>query len=137
MQNLLNLLASVSLLVWGTHIVRTGILRIYGGDLRRILRRSVRSRFSALLAGMGVTGLIQSSTATALIVAAFAGQGLIDTAPALAVMLGADVGTSLVTVILSFVLSWLAPLLIFVGVTLFLVRQSTNVGRFGRILIGL
>ena len=52
-------------------------------------------------------------------------------------MLGADVGTSLVTVILSFDLSWLAPLLIFVGVTLFLAKQSTNVGRFGRILIGL
>jgi phosphate:Na+ symporter len=136
MQALLNLLAGVSLLVWGTHNVRTGVLRIYGGDLRRILRHSVRNRFTALLAGLGVTGLIQSSTATALIVAAFAGQGLISTAPALAVMLGADVGTSFVTVILSFDLSWLAPLLIFVGVTLFLSMQATNAGRFGRILIG-
>jgi len=120
MQTLLNLLAGVSLLVWGTHIVRTGILRLYGGDLRRILRRSVaRNRVAAFTAGIGVTGLIQSSTATALIVAAFAGQGIIDTAPALAVMLGADVGTSLVTVVL------------------FLSRQATQVGRFGRILIGL
>lgn len=137
MLTLLNLLAGVSLLVWGTHIVRTGILRLYGADLRRVLRKSISQRFSAFFAGLGVTGLIQSSTATALIVAAFAGQGLISTAPALAVMLGADVGTSLVTVILSFDLSWLAPLLIFVGVTLFLSLQSTNVGRFGRILIGL
>ena len=137
MQTLLNLLAGVSLLVWGTHIVRTGILRLYGGDLRRVLRKSISHRFTAFFAGLGVTGLIQSSTATALIVAAFAGQGMIATAPALAVMLGADVGTSLVTLILSFDLSWLAPLLIFVGVTLFLARQSTNVGRFGRILIGL
>ncbi len=137
MQTLLNLLAGVSLLVWGTHIVRTGILRLYGGDLRRVLRKSISQRFTAFLAGLGVTGLIQSSTATALIVAAFAGQGLIGTAPALAVMLGADVGTSLVTLILSFDLSWLAPLLIFVGVTLFLAMQTTNVGKFGRILIGL
>ncbi|NDP42586.1 MAG: Na/Pi cotransporter family protein [Aromatoleum sp.] len=137
MQTLLNLLAGVSLLVWGTHIVRTGILRVYGGTLRRVLRRSVQNRFAAFFAGLGVTGLIQSSTATALIVAAFAGQGLIGTAPALAVMLGADVGTSLVTVMLSFDLSWLAPLLIFTGVTLFLALQSTTVGRFGRILIGL
>ena len=138
MQTLLNLLAGVSLLVWGTHIVRTGILRLYGGDLRRILRRSVgRHRVAAFAAGIGVTGLIQSSTATALIVAAFAGQGLITTASALAVMLGADVGTSLVTVVLSFDLSWLAPLLIFVGVVLFLSRQSTPIGRFGRVLIGL
>ena len=137
MQTLLNLLAGVSLLVWGTHIVRTGILRLYGGDLRRVLRKSISQRFTAFLAGLGVTALIQSSTATALIVAAFAGQGLIGTAPALAVMLGADVGTSFVTLILSFDLSWLAPLLIFVGVTLFLAMQATNVGKFGRILIGL
>ena len=137
MQTLLNLLAGVSLLVWGTHIIRTGILRLYGGDLRRVLRNSVAHRATAFLAGLGVTGLIQSSTATALIVAAFAGQGLIATAPALAVMLGADVGTSLVTVVLSFDLSWLAPLLIFVGVTMFLTRQATSAGRFGRILIGL
>ncbi len=137
MQTLLNLLAGVSLLVWGTHIIRTGILRLYGGDLRRVLRKSVAHRGTAFLAGLGVTGLIQSSTATALIVAAFAGQGLIGTAPALAVMLGADVGTALVTLVLSFDLSWLAPLLIFVGVTMYLTRQATSVGRFGRILIGL
>ncbi len=83
MQTLLNLLAGVSLLVWGTHIVRTGILRLYGANLRRVLRKSVNKRFHAFLAGLGVTALIQSSTATALIVAAFAGQGLIGTAPAL------------------------------------------------------
>ncbi len=124
MQTLLNLLAGVSLLVWGTHIVRTGILRLYGGPLRRLLRGSVNNRVAAFFAGISVTALIQSSTATALIVAAFAGQGLIGTAPALAVMLGADVGTSLVTVVLSFDLSWLAPLLIFVGVVLFLARQA-------------
>ena len=131
MQTLLNLLAGVSLLVWGTHIVRTGILRLYGGSLRRLLRQSANNRVAAFFAGVGVTALIQSSTATALIIAAFAGQGLIATAPALAVMLGADVGTSLVTIILSFDLSWLAPLLIFVGVVLFLARQAETIGRFG------
>jgi len=136
-QTLLNLLAGVSLLVWGTHIVRTGILRLYGSSLRRFLRASVARPLHAFVAGVGITALIQSSTATALIVAAFAGQGLIGTAQALAVMLGADVGTSLVTVVLSFDLSWLAPLLIFAGVVLFLTRQATPIGRFGRVLIGL
>ncbi len=137
MQTLLNLLAGVSLLVWGTHIVRTGILRMYGGDLRRLLRRSVSNGATAFFAGLSVTALIQSSTATALIVAAFAGQGLIGTAPALSVMLGADVGTAIVTLILSFDLSWLASLLIFSGVVLFLTRQQTDIGRFGRVMIGL
>jgi phosphate:Na+ symporter len=137
MQLLLNLLAGVSLLVWGTHIVRMAILRMYGGELRRILRRSVSKRGPAFFAGLGVTALLQSSTAAALIVAAFAGQGLIGTAPALAVILGADVGTALVTVLLSFDLSWLAPLLIFSGIALYLSSQANAAGRFGRILIGL
>jgi phosphate:Na+ symporter len=137
MQTLLNLLAGVSLLVWGTHLVRNGILRLYGGDLRRLLRRSVSNGATAFFSGLFVTGLIQSSTATALIVAAFAGQGLIGTAPALAVMLGADVGTAIVTIILSFDLSGLAPLLIFTGVVLFLTRQQSDVGRIGRVMIGL
>jgi phosphate:Na+ symporter len=135
-QTLLNLLAGVSLLVWGTHIVRTGILRMYGGDLRRVLRRSVSNRGSAFFAGLGVTGLIQSSTATALIVASFAGQGLIGTAPALAVS-SAPMSAALVTVLLSFDLSWLAPLLIFTGIVLYLTSQASAAGRFGRILLGL
>jgi phosphate:Na+ symporter len=134
---LLNLLAGVALLVWGTHIVRTGILRVWGADLRRFLRESVSNRYAAFVSGLGITALIQSSNATALMVASFAGQGLIATAPALAVMLGADVGTALMTLVFSLDLSWLSPLLIFVGVTLFMRRESTTVGRFGRVLIGL
>ena len=137
MKILLNLLAGVALLVWGTHIVRTGILRIWGGDLRRLLRESVSNRYAAFAAGLGITALIQSSTATAVMVASFVGQGLIATAPALAVMLGADVGTALMTLVFSFDLSWLSPFFIFLGVTLFMRRESSQIGRFGRILIGL
>ena len=137
MQILLNLLAGVALLVWGTYIVRTDILRLYGGDLRRVLRQSVANRFAAFGAGLGVTALLQSSTATALIVSSFVGQGLIATAPALSVMLGADVGTSLMVLVFSFDLSWLSPFLIFTGVVLFLRRESSQLGRFGRILVGL
>ena len=85
----------MALLVWGTHIVRTGILRVYGADLRRVLSKSVSSRGSAFLAGLGVTSLVQSSSATALITTSFVSQNLIALAPALAIMLGADVGTSL------------------------------------------
>ena len=137
MKILLNLLAGVALLVWGTHIVRTSVLRLYGGALRRVLRQSVSNRFAAFGAGLSVTALIQSSNATALMLAAFAGQGLIATAPALAVMLGADVGTAVMTLVFSFDLSWLSPLLIVAGVTLFLRRENRRIGRMGQALIGL
>ena len=136
MQVLLNLLAGVALLVWGTHLVRTGIMRAYGGELRRVLSGSISNRFHAFLAGIGVTGLLQSSTATALIATAFVGQGLIATAPALAIMLGADVGTSLVVQLLSVDLSWLSPLLIVFGVVMLLARRGSPLGHIGRIALG-
>ena len=137
MTHLLNLLAAIALLVWGTQLVRTGILRVFGANLRNILAKSTNNRFNAAASGVGVTALVQSSTATALIVAAFVGQGLMTLQSALAVMLGADVGTSLMAVLFSRDLSWLSPLFILVGVVLFITRQATTVGRVGRVLIGL
>ncbi len=137
MIHLLNLLAAIALLVWGTHTVRTGVLRVFGESLRGILAKSFSNRASSMLAGLGVTTIVQSSTATCLIVASFVGKGLVSTAAALAVMLGADVGTALMAVVFSFDLSWLSPLLIFIGVLLFISRQDTVAGRIGRVLIGL
>jgi phosphate:Na+ symporter len=135
--HLLNLLAAIALLVWGTHIVRTGMLRVFGENLRRVLASSFSNRFRAFIAGLGVTSLVQSSTATCLIVASFVGKNLVTTSAALAVMLGADVGTSLMTVVFSFDLSWLSPLLIFVGVVVFISKQNSGAGAVGRVLIGL
>jgi phosphate:Na+ symporter len=134
---LLNLLAGVALLVWGSHIVRTGILRVLGADLRSVLGRSTSSRWRAFLSGVGVTSLVQSSNATAVIVTSFAAQGLLPLTSGLAIMLGADVGTALMARILTLDLSWLSPILILVGVPLFLSRKQTRVGQFGRTLIGL
>jgi phosphate:Na+ symporter len=136
MQHLLNLLAAIALLVWATHIVRTGVLRLFGSNLRELIANSIGNRFRALLAGLAVTSLVQSSTATGLIVSSFVGRGLIATAAALAVMLGADIGTSAMVVVFSFDLSWLSPLLIFAGVVLFISRETSSAGRFGRIVIG-
>ncbi len=137
MKHLLNLLAAIALLVWGTYLVRTGVLRVLGSRLRQVLAASMSNRFTAALSGLGVTALVQSSTATALITSSFVGRGLIALPAALAVMLGADIGTAVMAVVFSFDLSWLSPLCIFIGVTLFILRQGTPVGDVGRVLIGL
>lgn len=134
---LLNLLSAVSMLVWGSHIVRTGILRVFGADLRAIISRSTDSKLKAFMAGIGVTSLVQSSNATAVIVTSFAAQNLLALTSALAIMLGADVGTALMARVLTLDLSWLSPLLILVGVFLFLSRKQDRVGQIGRTGIGL
>lgn len=137
MTTLLKLLSALALLVWGTHIVRTDVLRVYGAQLRRILSTSIKRRGLAFLAGVGVTSLVQSSNATAVIVCSFVAQGLISLTPALTIMLGADVGTALMTGVLSFDLSWISPLLIFGGVVVYLSRRHTSIGRMARAVIGL
>jgi phosphate:Na+ symporter len=137
MQNVLNLLAAIALLVWGTHTVRSSILKVMGQNLRTVVRNSAEHRITAVFAGLGVTSLVQSSTATCMIVSSFVGQGLIASSAGLAVMLGADIGTSLMAVVFSFDLSWLSPVLIIVGVALFTSRKDGTLGRIGKILIGL
>ena len=137
MTHLLNLLAAIALLVWGTHLVRKDTLRVLGANLRKVLAQSVSNRFNAVVSGIGVTALLQSGTATALIVSAFVGQGLMALPAALAVMLGADIGTSVMALVFSRDLSWLSPLFIFFGVVLFIARQASNAGYVGRIFIGL
>ena len=135
MKHLLDLLAAIALLVWGTHLVRTGVLRVFGANLRSLLARGMRNRLTAALSGIGVTALVQSSTATSLMTSSFVGQGLIALPAALAVMRGADIGTALMSVLFSTDLSWLSPLFIFVGVVLSITRPATTAGRFGRVLI--
>jgi len=134
---LLNIAGGVALLLWATRMVRTGILRAYGSELRRILARSTRNRARTFLMGLGIAGLLQSSTATALLTVSFAGRGLIATAAGLAIMLGADVGSTLVVQVLSFDLAWLSPALIVLGVTAFLSTSLQIWRHLGRVSIGL
>ena len=69
---LVNLAGSVALLLWGVHMVQTGVQRALGARLRWLLGIALRNRFQALLAGIGVTAILQSSTATGLMVTGFA-----------------------------------------------------------------
>ena len=137
MLTLLHLLSAVALLVWGTHIVRTGVMRVFGARLRTVLSKSVEKKPLAFCAGIGVTALVQSSNATTMLVTSFVAQDLVALTPALVIVQGADVGTALMARVLTFDLSWLSPLLIFVGVIFFLSRKQTRAGQLGRVAIGL
>jgi len=128
---------AVALLIWGVHMVQTGITRAFGPQLRRMLSYALGTRFKAFLAGLGVTSILQSSTATGLMVTAFAAGGLVDLVPALAVMLGANVGTTLIVQVLSFDVSRVSFLLILIGVFMFRRSGVTRTRDLGRVGIGL
>ncbi len=133
----LNLIGGIALLLWGLHMVQSGILRAFGADLRRALGIALRNRFSAFLAGVGATALLQSSTATALMTTTFLGDGLVGLVPALAIMLGANVGTTLIVQVFSFDVSMLAPVLLGIGVVVFKNSVRTRIRDLGRVAIGL
>jgi len=134
---LIDLAGAVALLIWGVHMVQTGITRAFGPQLRRMLSYALGNRFKAFLAGLGVTSVLQSSTATGLMVTGFAAGGLVDLAPALAVMLGANVGTTLIVQVLSFNVSRVSFLLILIGVFMFRRSAVTRTRDLGRVGIGL
>ena len=134
---LLDLMGGVALLLWGLHMVQTGLVRTFGADLRRFLRVGLAHRGKAFLAGVGVTALLQSSTATALLVTSFASEGMVALVSALAIMLGANVGTTLVVQVLSFDVSAAAPVLLVVGVWAFRRGGRTRTRDLGRVAVGL
>lgn len=134
---LIELAGFIALLLWGTHMVQTGVQRAFGANLRAILCTALRTRLRAFLAGLGVTALLQSSTATGLMTAGFAAGGFVELAPALAVMLGANVGTTLIVQVFSFDVGLIAPALILIGVIMFRRDSSTRAHDLGRVFIGL
>src|SRR5205823_3016656 len=134
---LLDLMGGVALLLWGLHMVHSGILRAFGPDLRLLLAKGLGNRFTAFAAGLGLTALLQSSTATALITSSFTSEGLVSLVPALANMLGANVGTTLIVQVLSFNISAVAPVLFSIGLVAFRSGPRSRIKDIGRVSIGL
>src|SRR5258706_791042 len=134
---LLDLMGGVALLLWGLHMVQSGILRTFGSDLRHLLSKALGNRFAAFAAGLGLTALLQSSTATALMTASFANQGLVALVPALAILLGANVGTTLIVQALSFNVTAVTPVLLTIGLVAFRIGPRPRLKDLGRVSIGL
>jgi len=134
---LIELAGHVGLLLWGTHMVGTGVQRGFGPVLRRWLGCNLDGPLRAFVTGLGVTTLLQSSTATGLLATSFTATGVIALAPALAVMRGANVGTALLTQLLSVNMSLVGPPLVLAGVLAFRWATAGRAKNVGRIGIGL
>ncbi len=135
---LVHLAGGVALLIWSVRLVRTGAMRAFGSSLRQALQTFTKNRFAAFGSGAAVTIVLQSSTATTLLVSSFAGRNLIAPAMALAVLLGANLGTSLAAFVISMDLGWLWGVLLALGVSLYLSHEAMDRARnVGRVLVGI
>lgn len=125
-----------ALLLWGIHMIQTGVQRAFGARLGVLMGRALGTRTRSFLTGVGITAAIQSSTATGLMITSFAAGGMLALVPGLAAMLGANVGTTIIVQLLSFNLTALAPALILVGVWSFRRHQPSRRRDLGRVFIG-
>ena len=137
MSLLIEILGSIALLLWGLRMVRTGVMRSYGNNLKRLARRSEGKALPAFVSGLLVAAFLQSSTAAILISASFAGQGLISIGTAFITMLGADVGTSVAVLIASQKFTTVAPFLLALGVFGFIASKINKWQNVFRAISGL
>lgn len=135
--SLVDLLGAAALLLWGLRMIKTGVLKAYGTILRQRLGRSTANRVVAAFWGFLVTLGLQSSTATAVIIASFTARDIIRPRPAQAMMLGANFGTAVVALVLSADIHWVGSALLFAGVVLFNLSQGYRNRNLGRAIIGL
>ena len=136
-QILLSIAGAAALLIWAVRLVRTGVERGFATPMRVWLRHSAKNRILAAGTGMGAAILLQSATAVAVLISNFVAKGSLTTAVGLAILLGADVGSAIVTQLLMVRQPILIPLLILIGVVVFLRGEGSSTRQIGRILIGL
>jgi phosphate:Na+ symporter len=137
---IVNLLGGVALLLWGVRMVRTGVLRAWGEALKRFIENHLHNRTAAFASGAVATLLLQSGTATALIITGLASSGVIGAATGIAVLLGADLGSAVVSAIFAIAGPLITPLssvLLFAGFVVFSVSTDFRFRNAGRILMGL
>lgn len=126
-------------MLWGSRYVRQGFSRAFGASLRGIIHAGTKNRILAFLSGLGVTALLQSSTATAFLLTSFARKKMIMLPASLAVILGADVSTTLVAQVLTFKISALFSVFLIIGIIgrKYFGDQSGRIKHICNIFIGL
>ncbi|OJF91086.1 Na/Pi cotransporter family protein [Pararhizobium antarcticum] len=134
---MVNVMGAVALLLFGLSQVKDGVTRAFGIRLRTSLAQGTRSPVRSFAAGFAATVALQSSTATALMIASFVEKGLVRPRMAQLVLLGANVGTAVTAWIFATGIDWLSPLVILAGVVLHRTGRSSAQQGAGSALVGI
>ena len=149
MTNVLNMLCGLALFLYGMHVMGEGLTRASGGKLEGILEKLTKSKLKAVLLGAAVTAVIQSSSATTVMVVGFVNSGIMRLSQAAGVIMGANIGTTITSWILSLTgiqgdnllltlckPSTFTPVLAMIGVICLLFTKSDKKHDAGSILVG-
>ena len=132
----LGLIAGLGLFLYGMNLMGNGLQKAAGDRLKKIIELLTSNRFIAVLVGIFVTGVIQSSSATTVMVVGFVNAGIMQLNQAIGVIMGANVGTTVTAQLVSFDLEAIAPVAVGIGVIIHMVTKSEKLKSYAEILIG-
>lgn len=131
-----SLLGGVGLFLYGMSIMSSGLKKAAGDKLRTILEHATSNRFIAVVVGILVTLLIQSSSATDMMVISFVNSGLMTLSQAIGVIMGANIGTTVTAQITAFNLGAYAPLILFAGAIVHIFVKNSTTKHIGTVVLG-
>lgn len=130
------LLGGVGLFLYGMTMMSAGLKNACGENLRIILEYATKNKLVSVVVGVAITMLIQSSSATDVMVIGFVNSGLMSLSQAIGVIMGANIGTTITAQITAFNLSTYAPLILFVGAIMYLFVKKNLVKHIGSVIMG-
>ncbi|MBT3319901.1 MAG: Na/Pi cotransporter family protein, partial [Clostridia bacterium] len=133
---IVKLIGGLGMFLYGMKLMAESLERTAGNKLRRGLEVLTTNRFAGAGVGFGVTALIQSSSATTVMVVGFVNAGLMTLMQASGVIMGANIGTTVTAWIISFDLKEIAPIFVFAGVIMMFFFKKRIIKRIGGIVLG-
>ncbi len=131
-----SILGGIGLFLFGMSIMSTGLRDACGDNLQSILEKATSNKYVAVIIGLLMTMLIQSSSATDVMVIGFVNAGLMNLAQAVGVIMGANIGTTITAQITAFNLATYAPLILFIGAIMYMFIKKTMVKHIGAVIMG-
>ncbi len=136
MSLILTLMGGLGLFLFGMNFMSQGLQKAAGAKLRSVLTAISKNKYIAVLFGALFTAIIQSSGATTVMVVTFVNAGLMELAQAVGIIFGANIGTTITAQLVSFNLTAVAPVILFVGVVMFLFMKKPIFKKIGEVVIG-
>ena len=135
--DVLGLLGGLALFLYGMQMMSAGLEAAAGNRMKRILERLTSNRILGVLVGAGITAVIQSSSATTVMVVGFVNSGMMTLRQAVWIIMGANIGTTVTGLLIALDVGAMAPLLAFVGVAFVVFLKKPILHHWGQIIAGL
>ena len=136
-RNILSLLGGLALFLYGMQMMSNGLEAAAGNKMKQILERLTSNRFLAVAVGALITAIIQSSSATTVMVVGFVNSGMMTLQQAVWIIMGANIGTTITGQLIALDVAMMAPLFAFVGVAMVVFLKAPKAHHFGEIVAGL